>query len=154
MIAAFNFSYCVLKTRTDLLRYFRHVNRSLNSDGMFLVDNHGGTEIPMVSSETWSCGNFKYTWEVVDFDPITHRIVSKIHFSFKDGSRIRDAFVYDWRLWTLPELQELFAEAGFRNVHVLWEQTDSKSGYGNGVMRRVKRASLEGAWYAMVAGQA
>ena len=121
---------------------------------MFILDNHGGTEVPVVDSETWRCGKFKYTWEVTDFDPVSHHILYKIHFLFPDGSRIKDAFIYDWRLWTLPELQELFVEAGFRNVQVLWECTHRPSGYGNGVMRRVRRSRLEGAWYAMVSGQA
>lgn len=154
LVAAFNFSYSVLKTRHELLTYFKSVRRSLVRGGLFIVDNHGGTEIPVIARETWSCGRFKYTWQVSSFDPLTHHIVCKIHFLFKDGSRIKDAFVYDWRLWTLPELKELFAEAGFRNVHVLWESTDRPSGYGNGVMRRIKHGHLEPAWYAMVVGQA
>lgn len=154
MVVAFNFSYCVMKTRKELLAYFKAARRSLNSGGLFLVDNHGGTEVPTVGSETWSCGKFKYTWQVLDFDPLSHHILYKIHFLFPDGSRMKDAFVYDWRLWTLPELQELFVEAGFRNVQVLWECEHRQSGYGNGVMRRVTRGRLEGAWYAMVTGQA
>jgi hypothetical protein len=66
---------------------------------------------------------------------------------------MRDAFRYDWRLWTIPELTELFEEAGFRNIHVLWEGTDPKTNYGNGIMRRVARGHAEGAWYAMILGQ-
>jgi SAM-dependent methyltransferase len=154
MVAAFNFSYCVMKTRKELLVYFKAARRSLAGGGVFVVDNHGGNEVPLVGSETWRCGKFKYTWEVVDFDPMSHHILYQIHFVFPDGSRIKDAFVYHWRLWTLPELQELFVEAGFRNVQVLWECTHGPSGFGNGVMRRVTRGRLEGAWYAMVTGQA
>lgn len=154
MIAAFNFSHCVIKTRKALLNYFKGARQSLTQGGVLIVDNHGGREVPDVGSETWSCGKFKYTWEVTDFDPVSHHIVYKIHFLFPDGSRIKDAFVYHWRLWTLPELQELFDEAGFRNVQVLWECAHGPSGLGNGVMRRVTRGHFEGAWYAMVAGQA
>jgi len=153
LVFAFNFSYSVLQTREELLTYFKNARRSLAPGGLFIVDNHGGTEVPVVASETWNMGRFKYVWQVVSFDPLTHHIIYKIHFLFKDGSRIRNAFVYDWRLWTLPELQELFREAGFKNVHVLWEATDIASGYGNGVMRRVHQSELEEAWYAMVVGQ-
>lgn len=153
LIAAFNFSHCVLKTRKELNAYFRTARQALGPGGIFIVDNHGGTDVPVVGSETWRCGKFKYTWEVADFDPLSHHIVNKIHFLFPDGSRIKDAFVYHWRLWTLPELQDAFAEAGFRNVQVLWECAHDSTGFGNGVMRRVTRARLEGAWYAMVAGQ-
>ena len=58
--------------------------------------------------------------------------VANIHFRFPDGSRIRDAFVYEWRLWTLPEIREILEEAGFRDVTVYWQGTDEKTGEGNG----------------------
>ena len=77
----------------------------------------------------------------------------KIHFEFRDGSRMRNAFVYDWRLWMLPEMQELMQRAGFRDVHVLWEGTERKTGQGNGVFRRVKRGGDEAAWIAYVVGK-
>jgi SAM-dependent methyltransferase len=154
LIFAFNFSHCIFKTRRELLTYFKNARRSLAPGGLFLADNQGGTEVPVVASETWNVGRFKYTWQVVRYDPITNHILYKIHFVFKDGSRMKDAFVYDWRLWTLPELKELFHEAGFKNIHVLWEQTHRPSGYGNGVMKRVQNGQLQGAWYAMVVGQA
>lgn len=155
MIVAMNFSYCVLKERKDLLAYFQNARRSLVRGGVFLVDNHGGTEVPVVDAETWHIAKgVKYTWDVSSFDPLTNHICSRIHFRFPDGSYIRNAFIYDWRLWSLPELRELFVDAGFQDVHVLWECTHRRSGYGNGVMRRIERGKLEGAWYAMVVGRA
>ncbi|MCP4950671.1 MAG: class I SAM-dependent methyltransferase, partial [Proteobacteria bacterium] len=39
---------------------------------------------------------------------------------------------YEWRLWTLPELRELLAEAGYKRVSVHWEGTDPKTQEGNG----------------------
>ena len=88
------------------------------------------------------------------FDPASHRLLCRMHFVFPDGSRIRNAFVYDWRLWTLPELREALEDAGFRNLHILWETMDSRTGMGNGRMRRVERGRMEGAWYAMILCQA
>jgi hypothetical protein len=35
---------------------------------------------------------------------------------------IKNAFHYEWRLWTLPELRELLLEAGFSKVRVFWEE--------------------------------
>ena len=55
-----------------------------------------------------------------------------IHFKFPDGSRIKNAFSYDWRLWTLPEVQELLAEAGFDRITVYWQGTDEETGEANG----------------------
>jgi SAM-dependent methyltransferase len=150
LIAAMNFSYSVFKTRDLLRHYFANAHRGLRKGGVFILDANGGTEVTIEGKDTWRVGNFRYIWQVERFDPITYDILCKMHFLFADGSQMRDAFVYDWRLWTLPELRELLTEAGFRDVHVLWEGTDRKSEYGNGAMRRVNRGLIEQAWYAMV----
>ncbi len=98
--------------------------------------------------------DFVYVWDQHDFDPVSHHAVCKIHFRFKDGSKIKNAFTYDWRLWTLPELQELMTEAGFEDVHVLWEGTDKKTGEGNSKYRRCARGDADPAWIAYVVGRA
>lgn len=153
MIVALNYSYSVLKTRAHLLRYLQIAKKALLPGGIFLLDAHGGSSVPIEDQEVWNLDGFQYVWHVSKFDPVTHHIVCKIHFAFHDESMLRNAFVYDWRLWTLPELQELFEDAGFRNIHVLWEGTDQRTNMGNGVLRRVREGRAEGAWYAMVVGQ-
>ncbi len=45
---------------------------------------------------------------------------------------MRKAFRYEWRLWTLPEIQEILLEAGFREVVVYWEGTDEETEEGDG----------------------
>ena len=55
-------------------------------------------------------------WEQVAFDQTTHDSLNYIHFVLSDGSRIEKAFVYDWRLWTLPEISDALQEAGFDQV--------------------------------------
>jgi hypothetical protein len=122
----------------------------LGNGGLFVMDVSGGGEVSEEGSETWKVGGFSYEWEVASFDPLTHHILCKIHFLFPDGTRMRNAFTYYWRLWSLPELRELLDEAGFREVEVLWESTDRKTNQGNGVMRRVRKGRAEGAWYAML----
>ena len=67
---------------------------------------------------------------------------------------MRNAFVYDWRLWTIPELRDLFGEAGFRDVHVLWECTNLKTGRGNGIYRRISHGHADSAYIAYVVGRA
>ena len=67
---------------------------------------------------------------------------------------MRNAFIYEWRLWTLPELRELLAEAGFHDVHVLWEMTDRETNEGNGIFRRVSKGDPDPAWVSYVVGQA
>ena len=66
---------------------------------------------------------------------------------------MRNAFVYDWRLWTIPELREIMQEAGFVDIHILWEGTERDTGEGNGVFRRVKRGDPDEAWIAFVVGR-
>jgi len=153
MIVALNYSYSVFHTRALLLKYLKAARKSLVPQGVFLLDVHGGSSVPIEDQEVWNLDHFQYVWEVSKFDPISHRILCKIHFGFPDGTQLRNAFVYDWRLWTLPELRELFEAAGFRNVHVLWEGTDSQTDMGNGVLRRIQKGHADGAWYAMVVGQ-
>ncbi len=69
-----------------------------------------------------------------------------IHFAFEDGSKIDKAFSYQWRLWTLPELQELLFEAGFNQVKVYWEGTDVKTGEGDGVYLDSQTGDADAAW--------
>jgi SAM-dependent methyltransferase len=150
--AALNFSYCVFKTRADVRAYFANVRHSMRPGGLFFVDAWGGSETQVVQEEERRVEDFKYIWEQASFDPLTYHTTCKIHFEFKDGSKLRNAFVYDWRLWTLPELRELFEEAGFRDIHVLWEGTDRATGEGNGVFRRVEKGEPDLAWIAYVVG--
>ncbi len=153
LTAALNFSYSVFKTRRDLGRYFDNAYQGLKPGGLFVLDAWGGGQSQFLMEERKKVEGFTYVWDQADFDPITAEILCKIHFEFPDGTRLRNAFTYDWRLWTLPEMIELMTDTGFRDIHVLWEGTDRKSGEGNGVFRRVRRGGDEEAWIAYVIGQ-
>ena len=121
---AMNFSYCVFKTRGALRHYFESTHRGLKKDGIFVLDLLGGSETMGVAEEEREVEgqNFTYVWDQAKFNPITHDFLCHIHFRFPDGSQLRRAYTYDWRLWTLPELREVLIEAGFSRVHVFWEQ--------------------------------
>ncbi len=134
-VLAMNFSYYLFKTRPDLLRYFRRVRQALVSDGMFLLDAYGGSDAFVEMEEKRRIGGFTYVWDQQSYNPITGEAVNHIHYRFPDGTQLRKAFTYDWRLWTLPELREVLAEAGFRKVIVYWEGTDPKTGEGNDEFR-------------------
>jgi SAM-dependent methyltransferase len=152
-ILALNFSYSVFTTRRDLLAYIRNCYRSLQPGGVLFLDAWGGPDVLVAKTDKTRHKGFVYEWEQRAYDPISHRIQCAIHFAFPDGSRLRDAFFYDWRLWTLAELRELFVEAGFTTVDVLWEGTDPKTGGGNGVFRKTVRGGMDEAWIAIVVGQ-
>ncbi|MCA8926024.1 MAG: class I SAM-dependent methyltransferase [Planctomycetes bacterium] len=150
--AAQNFSYYCFKTRAELLAYFKVVRSGLTEHGMFVVDVFGGPEAQTAMDEDTKHDGFTYTWDQERYDPISGEILCHIHFSFKDKSEIKRAFTYDWRQWTIPEVRELLAEAGFSESHAYWEGTDEETEEGNGEFTRQATAENEDAWIAYVIG--
>lgn len=151
-IAALNFSYSTFQTRSALLAYFRSCHAALLPGGMLFLDNWGGPDVQGLRVDRTRHQGFDYVWEQQFFDPISHHIQCAISFEFRDGTAMRNAFVYDWRLWTIPELRELMAEAGFVDVHVLWEGTDAATCSGNGIYRRREIGEPDSAWVVYVVG--
>jgi hypothetical protein len=149
VVVAFNFSYCILRERPQLLEYFRAVVSGLGEDGMFALDIHGGPECFEEIEETTQHKGFDYVWDQGPVDPISHLTHRRIHFEFRDGTRLKEAFGYHWRVWTLPELRDLLLEAGFRRVDVYWEGYD-ENGEGNGIFRKVQKAENDESWIAYV----
>jgi len=133
VILAMNFSYWAFFTR-DLMRgYFDAVRRSLAAGGVFFLDFYGGWEASKIMTERRDIdGKFTYVWDQASLDPISNRMTCHIHFQFKDGSKMRRAFSYQWRLWSLPEIRELLDEAGFARSTVYWEGDDEDSDGGDG----------------------
>lgn len=144
---AFNFSWCTFQSRPLLVRYFRRARAGLKSDGLFALDLHGGPDSLATMRDERRMGGFTYVWDQGALDAITHRTIRKIHFEFPDGSRIRDVFRYDWRMWMLPETIDALRDAGFRRVDVLWELFDER-GEGSGVFRKAVHAVNEDSWVA------
>jgi hypothetical protein len=147
---AFNFSYFCFQTRELLTRYFRRARKSLGREGLFLVDLYGGADAQRTLAETREQEGFDYVWDQHVFDPVTNHVINYIHFEFPDGSEMRRAFTYDWRLWSIPELREAMADAGFRESEVYWEGTDRKTNEPNGVYRKVKSAPDDPAWVSYI----
>jgi hypothetical protein len=151
LTCAYNFSYFCFKTSEELLRYFRRARASLAREGLFMVDLYGGADSQRTMEEDREQEGFEYVWDQNLFDPVTYHAINHIHFEFSDGSEMRKAFSYDWRLWTIPELRALMAEAGFSETEVYWEGTDRKTNEGNGVYRKVTTAPDDPAWVAYIA---
>ena len=153
IVTALNFSYCVFKTPRELRSYFENVHRSLNPGGCFVLDLFGGWEAQMddVVDKTRYAG-FTYVWDQKSFDPVTNNGFYRIHFKFHGGGGIRNAFIYDWRLWTIPEIREELDAARFSESDVYWEGIESDTGEGNGVFRRVKKAENCPGWNAFIVG--
>ncbi|MCZ6787651.1 MAG: class I SAM-dependent methyltransferase [Planctomycetota bacterium] len=130
-VVAMNFSYFIFKTRRKLKGYFRNAREALVDDGLFIIDVYGGSDSFLEENEKREVDGFTYVWDTEHYNPITGDVINHIHFRFPDGSKIKEAFTYEWRLWTIPELRELLMEAGFKRVDVYWEGTD-EDGEGDG----------------------
>lgn len=152
-IAAWNFSYFLFKERDRLKAYFAKAYSALVRDGLFVIDAYGGSDSFREMEEDRNLDGFTYIWDQYRYNPVTGEVLNRIHFRFPDGTELKSAFVYDWRLWTLPELQEILAEVGFRKVTVYWEGTDEKSGQGNGVFRPSRRGEACEGWIAYLVAE-
>jgi len=151
IVCALNFSWFCFLTRDELLRYFRAARANLRRQGLFILDIEGGPEVQTVLEETRKVGRFTYVWDQDSFDGIGNRARCYIHFRFPDGSELRRAFRYDWRIWSLAEMRDVLLEAGFDRAEAYWEGDDGR-GSGNGVFTRKERAESSEAWVAYVVG--
>lgn len=150
IIVAFNFSYFILKKRNELKHYFQSIRSSLSHEGLLVLDVYGGPEALERREERREYEDFTYVWDQDRFDPITHGATCLIHFEFPDGSEIRDAFRYRWRVWSIPELRDLLVEVGFKETTVYWEGTEKRTNEPNGVYRPRKHAEDDPAWVAYI----
>ena len=156
VLLAMNFSYWTFKDRATLGRYFRRARDGLGRDGVLFLDAFGGydafreLEEPREIDEAgW---RFTYIWDQARFDPLGNHLVCHIHFAFPDRSRIDKAFTYDWRLWTLPELRELLAQAGFSRVICYWQGWGA-NGEADGIFLPTRQAPADAAWFCYLSAQ-
>jgi SAM-dependent methyltransferase len=157
LVLAMNFSYWLLCGRAALRAYFERVRAALAPDGVFFLDAYGGydayrliiEERPLDDPEL---GPVRYQWEQAHYDPISGRLICHIHFAFADGSRLERAFTYDWRLWSLPEIRDLLAEAGFSRVLVYWQGWDAQ-GRPDGRFEPVESGEPDAGWIAYLSAE-
>jgi SAM-dependent methyltransferase len=162
MVCAYNFSYYCFKQRDELRDYFKTIRAALASGGVIMIDAYGGptSHEDVVEKRKVKDGvapdgtpipTYRYIWEQVNYNPITHGVTCYIHFKLADGSKIKRTFVYDWRLWTLPELFEILQEAGFKDPEVYMQGWDEDAEEPDGVFRR--RTTYEGwdSWFGYIA---
>ena len=154
IVLAMNFSYFLLTDRVILREYFTHVRRTLRPGGLFMLDCYGGWEsFKVVKDRRKINRDMTYIWDQASFDPISGMATCHIHFTFSDGSRLNKAFSYTWRMWTLPEVREVLAEAGFTRSTVYWEGEDKKTREGDGNFKPVEKAENEPAWITYIVAE-
>ncbi len=116
---AMNFSYWIFKTREAMRAYFQRVHEHLGDDGIFVLDAFGGSEAHEEGKEKTKYDDFSYIWHQKQVDPVSGTWSATSTTSFLTAHRIKKAFTYEWRFWSLPELSELLLEAGFCPGHRL-----------------------------------
>ncbi len=148
LIMAMNFSYCVFKSRPALKAYFANCFKNLRRGGVLALDCFGGGGVHRPNAERTVHPDFVYYWQQYDYDPVYNTAHCAIHFKPNGRRKIKDAFTYDWRIWTIAEIRELTAEAGFRRSHVYWEGDDGR--HGNGKFARDENGGRELIWISMI----
>jgi hypothetical protein len=160
-----NFSIGYLHTRTELVEYLKHTRQRLEaSNGVFICDTYGGETAytlggvhrahPMPGGKL--C---RYTWEQHEADPTTGMVTNLIHFRIERAGVIEDeifdAFVYEWRLWSIPELRDAMADAGFTQSQVYAKLADAVDEEGNAYITPVQDAAeeLEDSFIVLIAGR-
>jgi SAM-dependent methyltransferase len=152
ILAAFNFSYWVFKERAQMIAYMRRCHYALKDDGVLFMDMFGGPESFEETKEKTKYDGFTYIWDQAEFHPVTNHMQCYIHFKFPDGSKLKRAFSYYWRMYTAPELRDMLLEAGFRKVTVYWEGEDD-DGEGNGVFTPAEEGEADLAWIAYIVAE-
>lgn len=153
-VLAMNFSYFIFQQREQMIAYYKAVRESLVDGGIFFMDCFGGYESFKECKDKRKIDDeLTYVWDQNRYDPITGEMDCYIHFHFSDGSKMNKAFTYTWRMWTLPEIREMLAEAGFANVTVYWEGTDEDTDEGDGDFQPAEQGTADPAWICYVVAE-
>ncbi|MBN1378476.1 MAG: class I SAM-dependent methyltransferase [Gammaproteobacteria bacterium] len=152
-VLAMNFSYWCFKTRPLLREYFAKVRAALNDGGIFFLDAFGGYEAYEEMEEETEQDGFSYIWDQAEYDPLSGHMRAHIHFLFDDGSEMREAFTYDWRLWSMPELRELLAEAGFKKVTVYSQGWDDEKDEETDEFYPVEKLDADAGWVVYIVAE-
>jgi SAM-dependent methyltransferase len=152
IIVAFNFSYFIFKTRSQLLKYFKSVRKGLKKDGVFYIDLFGGPDSYKVLEEMRELDGYNYYWDCQKFDALTNECLFAIHFKPDGRKKMKNVFTYDWRMWGIAELKDILTDAGFKTVQSFWEGEDGK-GEGNGIFKPTNHAEQCEAWVTYLAAK-
>ena len=158
-----NYSIGEFHDRRELMRYLRRARTRLASRGVFICDLYGGDSAFELGSvhriHALPDGRrVRYTWQQRASDPLTGLVENAMHFRIDRGGRIeheiKDAFVYRWRLWSIPELRDAMGDAGFADVRVYPTHADAKDQHGRLYVRPIADPSeLDEDWAVLLAAR-
>jgi hypothetical protein len=122
-----NYSLGYLHARSELVAYLRRARERLAVAGVFVCDTYGGEsayrkgarERQRVAADGTIV---RWLWEQREADPLTSRVLDVVSFRVERGGEViaehSDAFVYPFRLWSVPELRDALLEVGFTQLEV------------------------------------
>lgn len=167
-----NFSIGEIHRREDLVKYLRACVKRLakparkKPGGVFVCDIYGGEtafvegalERTHPGPPTDPALRIKYTWQQRSANALTGMVENALHFrTVRAGvveQEFTDAFVYNWRLWSVPELREAMLEAGFKDTEVYAKLVDAVDDQGRPYVRPVIDASeLDESFIVCVVGR-
>lgn len=174
VVAALNFSSFIYHSRAALCAYFCAARRALRPGGMLVVDAFGGpgamaigvqkrpVPLPVDQRRRLGATSLEYQWEQRSYDAITARVDCRIHLRLRGraagrpgragraGRMVRNAFKYDWRLWTLPQITDAMLDAGFARAQVWCDGYDRRRARSDGVYRPMQSMAARRDWVAAV----
>jgi hypothetical protein len=162
VIFAGNFSLGEWHTRADLVAYLRRARARLYSHGVFVCDTYGGASAFQSGAverlhPAPDGALVRYTWEQRSADPLTAEVVNALHFRVERAGEIvqeiTDAFVYRWRLWSVPELRDALSEAGFARTEVQSDLPDAAGGADDRSLRSADARDLGESFILCVIGR-
>lgn len=165
VVFAFNFAVGELHHRAELVRYLKGARRRLARGGVYICDTYGGAtafargSVQRMHEAPGRKGvRIRYTWQQREADPLSGMVENALHFRVERAGEVveehTDAFVYRWRLWSVPELRDAMAEAGFKRTEVYSQLPEATDGDGNPYARPVESADeLDDSFIVCVAGR-
>lgn len=153
LVCAFNFSYFCFHSREILRDYFKAVRRALQPQGVFVLDIFGGPQHGEPCVDMKRLAGLQYFFEQEFFDPISNRTRFHLHFRQRGKRMKRRVFSYDWRMWSIPEVRDVLADAGFKSSAVYWEGT-GRNGRGSGKYHKREKGEACRVWTAYIVGVA
>ncbi len=157
VIAVMNFSICEWHDRRSLVAYLRHARSRLRPVGVLVASLFGGEDAMHTGRYQQDvqtpAGTVMYEWEQRTADVTTGRIVCAMHFKIGRSAWVRDAFVYDWRLWSIAELREAMVDAGFTATEVYDHGEHAIDAEGALHARRVVDGALGASYQVLVAAR-
>ena len=154
VLAAQNFSFWIFKTREEVIEYFEVARANMADQSILVMDMMGGPaclEEGHVDKRRIKKGKngFRYFWEQARFNPVTSDCRFHISFKFNDGSKLKHAFTYEWRFWTIPEVREMLEEAGFSHSYVYFDVED-EDGEDTGEWARMEEYPSHSSWICYI----